>query len=239
MDLGLKGKVALVVGGAGLVGSAVARALHAEGASVVLAGRTAATLEEQAAAIGDDVTTQVLDSTDDASVTAGVAAVVERHDRVDVLVNCAAPSARTLDPERQADPEQVTWAFETKAMGYLRCANAVLPAMVEAGWGRVVHVSGQNAYLTTNITGAVRNGAVGILGKALADQVAGSGVTVNVVHPGIVTPDAVAEVEVGAGGQSRPEQVAAVVTFLCSQAAAAVSGESVSVGHRVRGVSAY
>ena len=239
MELGLEGKVALVVGGAGLVGGAVARALHDEGATVVLAGRTAATLEEQAGAIGDDVTTQVLDSTDDASVTAGVAAVVGRHGRVDVLVNCAAPSARTLDPDKQADPEQVTWAFQTKAMGYLRCANAVLPAMVEAGWGRVVHVSGQNAYLTTNITGAVRNGAVGILGKALADQVAGSGVTVNVVHPGIVAPDAVAEVEVGAGGQSTPEQVAAVVTFLCSQAAGAVSGESVSVGHRVRGVSAY
>lgn len=63
-------------------------------------------------------------------------------------------------------------------MGYLRTCNAVLPHMVAAGFGRVVNVSGQNAYLTASITGSVRNAAVVIASKALADSVAGTGVTV-------------------------------------------------------------
>ena len=239
MDLGLSAVVALVVGGGGLIGSAVGRALHAEGATVVLGGRTQQTLSAAAEAIGADVQTVVLDSGDDDSVRRAVEGVVARHGSVGVLVNTAAPSARTLDPARNSDPEQVTQAFEAKAMGYLRCANAVLPGMREAGFGRVINISGQNAFLTASVTGAVRNGAVAILSKALADECAGSGVTVNVVHPGIVRPDAATEVEAGAPGESTPAQVAAVVVFLASRAAGAVSGESVAVGHRVRGVSAY
>lgn len=239
MDLGLNAVVTLVVGGGGLIGTAVGRALHAEGATVVLGGRTQETLTAAAEAIGGDVDTVVLDSGDDDSVRRAVADIVARHGTIDVLVNTAAPSARTLDPERNSDPEQVTQAFEAKAMGYLRCANAVLPAMRQAGFGRVVNVSGQNAFLTASITGAVRNGAVAILSKALADDAAGTGVTVNVVHPGIVRADASVEVERGSAGESTPEQVAAVVVFLASRAAGSVSGESVAVGHRVRGVSAY
>lgn len=206
---------------------------------VVLGGRTQETLSAAAGAIGDGVATVVVDSGDDDSVRRAVDEVVARHGSLGVLVNTAAPSARTLDPARNSDPQQVTEAFEAKAMGYLRCANAVLPQMREAGFGRVVNISGQNAFLTASVTGAVRNGAVGILSKALADDVAGSGVTVNVVHPGIVKDDAATEVERGSAGESTPEQVAAVVVFLASRAAGAVSGESVAVGHRVRGVSAY
>ena len=239
MDLGLNAVVTLVVGGGGLIGTAVGRALHAEGATVVLGGRTQETLTAAAEAIGGDVDTVVLDSGDDDSVRRAVADIVARHGTIGVLVNTAAPSARTLDPERNSDPEQVTQAFAAKAMGYLRCANAVLPAMRQAGFGRVVNVSGQNAFLTASITGAVRNGAVAILSKALADDAAGTGVTVNVVHPGIVRADASVEVERGSAGESTPEQVAAVVVFLASRAAGSVSGESVAVGHRVRGVSAY
>ena len=239
MDLGLDAVVTLVVGGGGLIGTAVGRALQAEGATVVLGGRTQETLTAAAEAIGGDVGTVVLDSSDEDSVRRAVADVVARYGTIEVLINTAAPSAQTLDPERNSDPEQVTRAFEAKAMGYLRCANAVLPAMRRAGFGRVVNVSGQNAFLTASITGAVRNGAVTILSKALADDAAGTGVTVNVVHPGIVRADASVEVERGSAGESTPEQVAAVVVFLASRPAGSVSGESVAVGHRVRGVSAY
>ena len=165
--------------------------------------------------------------------------VAARYGSIGVLVNTAAPSARTLGPARNADPEQVARAFEAKAMGYLRCCNAVLPTMVAAGFGRVVNVSGQNAYLTGSLTGSVRNAAVIIASKALADSVAGTGVTVNVVNPGVVTPEPATEVAAGAPGESSPEQVAALVTFLASRSAGAISGESISVGHRVRGVSAF
>lgn len=239
MDLGLHGVVALVVGGSGLIGEAVGRALHAEGATVVLASRSADRLAEVAASIDPAVGVVTIDTLSITSVEAAVAQVVAEHGSIGVLVNTAAPSARTLDPARDNDPEQVTQAFKAKAMGYLRCCNAVLPQMVAAGFGRVVNVSGQNAYLTGSITGSVRNAAVIVASKALADSVAGTGVTVNVVNPGVVTTDPAAEVAAGAPGESSPEQVAALVTFLTSRAAGAVSGESISVGHRVRGVSAF
>ena len=205
----------------------------------MLASRSADRLAEVAASIDPAVGVVTIDTLSTESVEAAVAQVVAEHGSIEVLVNTAAPSARTLDPERNSDPKQVTKAFEAKAMGYLRCCNAVLPHMVAAGFGRVINVSGQNAYLTGSITGSVRNAAVIIASKALADSVAGTGVTVNVVNPGVVTPEPAVEVTAGAPGESSPEQVAAVVTFLASRVSSAVSGESISVGHRVRGVSAF
>ncbi len=239
MDLGLDGVVALVVGGSGLIGEAVGRALHAEGATVILGARTLDRLRQVAASIDPSVGVQAVDTRSQASVDRAVAEVVARHGAIGVLVNTAAPSAQTLDPQRNSDPEQVAEAFEAKAMGDLRCANAVLPHMTAAGFGRVVNVSGQNAYLTGSITGSVRNASVIVLSKGLADAVAGSGVTVYTVNPGVVTPEPESEVAAGVPGQSSPRQVVALVTFLASRPAGAVSGESVSVGHRVRGVSAF
>lgn len=239
MDLGLQGQVALVVGGSGLIGRAVGRVLHAEGAQVVLGSRSSDRLTEAAQAIDPSVGTVIIDTADQSVVDRAVAQVTERYGSIDILINTAAPSARTLDPERNSDPAQVAAAFEAKAMGYLRCINAVLPGMQTAGIGRIVNVSGQNAYLTGTITGSVRNAAVIVLSKNVADAVAGTGVTVNVVNPGIVTADPARTVAQGAAGESSPEQVAALVTFLASRLASATSGESISVGHRVRGSAAF
>ena len=171
MDLGLRGRVALVVGGTGLIGRAVVEQLRSEGATVVAAARH----------IDDGIT---LDAQDSASVTAALEQVVEEHGRLDALVVAAAPSAQTLDASRHADPDQVLTAIDAKAMAFLRLANAALPIMVRAGYGRIVGVSGQNAFLTGNVTGSVRNAALIIAAKNLADGVAGSGVTVNTVSPG-------------------------------------------------------
>jgi NAD(P)-dependent dehydrogenase (short-subunit alcohol dehydrogenase family) len=97
-------------------------------------------------------------------------------------------------------------------------------------------VSGQNAFLTGNITGSVRNATLIIAAKNLADSVAGSGVTVNTVSPGTVSASPTSDVELGSGGESSPEQIADLVAFLVSPRAGAVSGESIAIGHRVRGV---
>ncbi|WP_022905088.1 SDR family NAD(P)-dependent oxidoreductase [Curtobacterium sp. B8] len=224
MDLQLSDRVALVVGGKGYIGRAVVDRLRAEGATVVVASRSA----------GDDEDGVVIDTASQESVDAGVATVVERHGRIDVLVVTAAPSARTLDPARKSDPEQVAAAIDGKALGFLRVANAVVPHQREAGFGRVVVVSGQNAYISGNITASLRNTAANVIAKNLADELAGTGVSVNVVNPGTVTDEPAAQVQHGAGGESSPQQIADLVAFLSSPLSA-LSGESVSIAHRMLG----
>lgn len=222
MDLRLDGRTILVVGGHGLLGSAIVARLRAEGARAIPASRHAP----------DGI---VLDAASDESVAAGLARVHDEYGPLDGLVVSAAPSARTLDPARNSDPAQVLAAFDAKALTFLRLANAVLPAMVDAGDGRVVGISGQNAFQTGNITGSVRNAAVVIAAKNLADSVAGTGVTVNAVSPGIVTDQPSPDIERGRSGQCTPQDVADLVAYLVSPLGGAISGESIAVGHRVRG----
>lgn len=223
MDLQLSDNVILVVGGHGLLGSAVVQRLRAEGAIAVPASRNAP----------DGI---VMDAADDASVESAIARMYTDHGRLDGLVVAAAPSARTLDASRNSDPSQVLEAFNGKVLTFLRTANAAIPGMRAAGHGRIVGVSGQNAFVTGNIAGSVRNAALIIAAKNLADSLAGSGVTVNAVSPSIVADPPSDVVDLGKSGQSRPLDVANLITYLVSPLAGAISGESIAVGHRVRGV---
>jgi NAD(P)-dependent dehydrogenase (short-subunit alcohol dehydrogenase family) len=223
MDLQLKNRVALVVGGKGKVGSAVVHRLQAEGATVVIASRHAT--EEEGVA---------LDSTDQASVDAGIASVLKKHGRIDVLIVAAAPSADTLDPETKSDPHEVAAAIDGKALGFLRVANAVIPRQRENGFGRVVVVGGQNVYVTGSIVASTRNAVLSVIAKNLADDVAGSGVTVNVVNPGPIVDEPAGVVQKGANGESSPQQIADLIAFLSSPLSV-VSGESVSIAHRMLG----
>lgn len=223
MDLQLAERVVLVVGGTGLIGRSVVQRLEAEGAIVVSASRSG-------------TGGLAMDIRDGASVVEGVSTVLGEHGRLDGLVVAAAPSAQTLDPARNSDPAQVLEAVDAKALGFLRVANAALEAMSAAGYGRVVGVSGQNALLTGNVTGSVRNAALIIAAKNLADSVAGTGITVNTVSPGLVSEDPSAAVGMGEAGQARPSDIADLVAYLVSPLAAAISGESIAVGHRARGI---
>jgi NAD(P)-dependent dehydrogenase (short-subunit alcohol dehydrogenase family) len=225
MDLQLGKRVVLVVGGTGLIGSAVTKRIRDEGATVVVASRQG----------GEGI---VMDAQDDASVTAAIAQIVSEFGRLDAVVVSAAPSARTLDPARNGDPAQVAEAFDGKVLTFLRVANAVIPTMRAAGFGRIVGISGQNAFITGNITGSIRNAALIIAAKNLADDLAGTGVNVTTVNPGIVSETPATAVEPGKGGESSPTQIADLVTFLISPLAA-VSGESIAIGHRVRGVVSF
>ncbi len=222
MDLKLQERVVLVVGGHGLIGTAVVHRLREEGAVAIPASRHAP----------DGV---VMDAASDDSVAAGLSHVMTEYGRIDGLVVAAAPSAQTLDPNRNSDPDQVLDAVNGKALTFLRVANATLPFMKAAGFGRVVGVSGQNAFVTGNITGSIRNAALIIAAKNLADSAVGTGVTVNAVSPGIVTADPSRDVPIGAGGQASPDEIADLIAFLISPLSASISGESIAVGHRLRG----
>ncbi len=225
MDLQLRDRVVLVVGGTGLIGSAIARRARDEGATVVVASRGG----------GEGI---VMDARDDESVAAAVAHILDDFGRLDAVVVSAAPSARTLDPTRNGDPAQVADAFDAKALAFLRVANAVIPAMLDAGFGRIVGISGQNAFMTGNIAGSIRNAALIIAAKNLADGLADTGVTVTTVSPGIVSDTPAGTVEPGRPGESSPTQIADLVAFLISPISA-VSGESIAVGHRVRGAVSF
>lgn len=245
MELNLTGRHALITGGSGLLGSVIATKLASEGARVHIAGRDTARLETAAAAIeaasGIAVAWVQLDTTDDRSVTAAVESAEARFGPIDVLVNCAAPPAHTVSTTDD-EPTRVITAFQIKAVGYLRCARAVSASMQERGWGRIINVSGQNAYLTGSVAGSVRNVAVAAISKNLADELAGTGVTVNVVHPAFVGPAGNPELQtatLGVPGSTTPEEVAALTAFLASPLASSISGESIAIGQRALGSIAY
>jgi NAD(P)-dependent dehydrogenase (short-subunit alcohol dehydrogenase family) len=267
MDLGLKGTRAIVTGGSGGIGLAVARGLVAEGARVTLVARDESKLEAAAADIrssspGAEVMVAPADTTDDTSVRAMVDHVATSWSGVDVLVNAAARPASFVarGALTELTDAQVTDEFDTKVMGYLRCARAVAPHMTAQGWGRIVNISGLNARRTGSIPGTIRNVAVAALTANLADELGSHGVGVTVVHPGPVeterTPRLVADMaaatgrteeqvraDLGAASSLRriitAEEVADVVVFLCSPRASSITGDAVSVAGGNRGVVHY
>src|SRR5580692_12395303 len=257
MDLQLAGRRALVTGGSRGIGKAAAAALLAEGADVAIAARDPARLAEAAAELGAAARRAVpalrADTGDDASVRELVAAAQGRLGGVDILVNCAARPAGQAPP--LSLPEITGDAFwsdvNVKVMGYLRCAQAVAPGMVEAGWGRIISVSGLAALSTGSIIGSIRNVAVSAMTKNLADELGPSGINVNAVHPGLTrteaTPGVVAAQAAAAGVEPAEierrmagrnltrtlidaSQVAAVIVFLASPLSVSINGESIPCG---------
>jgi NAD(P)-dependent dehydrogenase (short-subunit alcohol dehydrogenase family) len=256
MDLELTGRRAVVTGGSRGIGLAVGRALAAEGVDVALVARTEDVLERAAADVargsGRTVIGVPADTGDDASVATMVGLVVAQLGGVDILVNAAATPA-TGAPFTDDDLED---EVNVKVRGYLRCARAVAPLMVESGWGRIVNIAGLAARQTGNLVGTVRNVAVAALTKNLADELGPRGVNVSVVHPGMTrterTPQAMAamaqsrgvtveELEraldgaVSLGRIVTAEEVAAVVTFLASPKSVAINGDPVVVSGGARG----
>ena len=252
MDLLLSGSRAVVTGASRGIGLAVAIGLAAEGARVALVGRDLATLTAAAEQVGNGALPVVADTTDDAAVLAMVERVVAELGGVDVLVNAAAKPAGGPAPGlADTTEEEMREQFETKVLGYLRCARAVAPHMTAQGSGRIVNISGLNARTATSIVGSIRNVAVAALTKNLADELGRSGVGVTVVHPGLTiterspamfaalaeregTTAAEVEARFGAGTSIgrlvTAQEVADVVVFLCSPRSVAITGDAVAAG---------
>ncbi len=246
MDLGLRDKACIVTGATRGIGLATARMLHDEGARVLLVARDAGELERVAAGLGGEfLAADVTDPGDDEQI---VATCAERLGAVDVLVNNAGTSfVRSLEELTDEDWQR---QWELHVMGPMRLMRAAGPLMAAAGGGRIVNVcssAGKRPSLT-NPAYAVTKAAQLSLSRVFADRYAADGVLVNAVAPGAVTSPlwtadgGLADQAAAAKGISReealaaqaakiplgrlaePEEVAAVVVFLCSARASTVTG---------------
>ena len=248
----LAGQHAVVTGGNRGLGAAVARELARRGASLTLLGRDEAALDEVRTTLeqsGADVAAVRCDVTDAGQVQRAFAAARKR--RVpSILVNNAgqAHGGYFLD----TPPEVWERVFDVNVAGAVACIRQVLPAMLEAGAGRIVNVAsmaGLKAFRKTAAYTASKHALVGLT-RALALEVGRKGITVNAVCPGYAATDMAALAErniMGAIGASaeearrlilrdnprgrliEPDEVAAVVGWICSPGAQAINGQAIPV----------
>src|SRR2546427_10550839 len=191
MDLGLRGKHAIVTGGSLGIGKAIARELAREGADVAIVARTKeqleATARELAAETGRRVIPLAADVTSRAQVDAMVAQAAAQLGGLHILVNSGSPpggSATATGPIETVVDEDLIHDFNVKYMGALRCARAIIPYLKEQGWGRIINISGTNARTAGNLSGGARNTSLVHFTNTLAGQLGRFGITVNCIHPG-------------------------------------------------------
>ncbi|HWI27903.1 MAG TPA: SDR family oxidoreductase [Stellaceae bacterium] len=190
----LQGKVAWITGAGSGIGSAGALELAEAGASIVLSGRRTAQLEEVAAAIksaGGQAETLPLDVADREAVARAGAAILERHGRVDVLVNSAGINLPTRF-WKTLTPESFQQIVGVNLNGALYCIHAVLPAMRAQKDGLVINVSSWAGRFETYMTGPAYNAskhAMAALTMSLNDEECVNGIRACVVYPGeVATP---------------------------------------------------
>jgi NAD(P)-dependent dehydrogenase (short-subunit alcohol dehydrogenase family) len=237
------GRVAVVTGGAGGIGLAAATAFATRGASVVLVDRDEERLEEACAGIAGNVLAVTADVSVEGDVRRCVEAAVERHGQIDVLFNNAGIEGRNT-PLAECPVELFDDVMAVNVRGIFLGLRHVLPVMLAAGRGAIVNTASMASFVAHPGRGPYSASKHAILGltKAAAAEVAARGVRVNAICPGAVDtslsrriaadvdrarPDeAFARVlpKIPAGRYATPEEIAAVVCFLASDAASYVNG---------------
>lgn len=244
----LTGKHALVTGGSRGIGAAIARALITYGASVTITGRDEQRLAHVAKDL--DATFFVSDVTDQDAVARVFGRATKSAGRVDILVNNAGQAASM--PFVKTDAELLSRMLAVNLYGTFYFTQSALPAMLAAGWGRIVNVAstaGLVGYAYVSAYCAAKHAVVGLT-RALAAEVATKGVTVNAVCPGYTdtdmmhesvekiiaktgkTKEAVVTELISRNPQKRvilPEEAANAVVWLCLPGSKSINGQAIAV----------
>lgn len=254
MDLGLKGRVAIVAASSQGLGKAVAVGLAGEGATVAMCARNRAAIDSAAAEVrsagGGEVFPYQADVTCEEQVHAFVEAVRARFGRIDICVaNAGGPPSKTFE---QSSVEDWRGAVDLNLMSTLYLARETLPVMKERRWGRFIAITSITVKQPVGnlvLSNAVRAGVVGLV-KSLSNEFAPYNVLVNNICPGytltarlkdlsgrIAASEGIAEedvvgrwsAEIPLGRLAKPEEFAAAVVFLASERASYITGVSLPV----------
>lgn len=249
MDLGMKGKAALVTGGSKGIGYACAEALLAEGARVAIVSRSQDNLNRALERLPGVVGHAADVSVEHAAVEV-LEAIEARVGPLDILVNSAGAARRT--PADELSPGAYRAAMDAKYFSYINMIDPVVKKMAERGAGVIINVIGNGGKVASpiHIAGGAANAALMLVTAGLANAYASRGVRVVAVNPGLTSTDRVAEgmvadarlqgissdealqkllEKVPLGRLADPEEVAAMVAFLASAKASYVTGVSVSM----------
>ena len=248
MDLGIRGKRALVCASSKGLGLGCARALAEAGVDLIMNARGADALHASADAVRADFGVDVQTIAVDVTTQDGQAAVIEMAQGVDILVNNAGGPPPGLWTDWDRDDFLV--ALEANMLTPIAYMKALLPGMMEKGWGRVVNITSQSVKAPIAVLGLSNSARAGLTGyvAGTARQVAPSGVTINNLLPGVHDTDRIAalcetvaaqenmtvdevraaratEIPLGRFGTS--EEFGATCAFLCSQHAGFIVGQNI------------
>jgi 3-oxoacyl-[acyl-carrier protein] reductase len=235
----LTGKTALVTGASGAIGSAIARALHTQGAVVGLSGTRKDALDRLAAALGDRVHVLPCDLSDKAAVEALVPSAEEKMEKLDVLVANAGVNRDNLFVQlRDEDWDQV---IAVNLTATFRLARAAVSRMMRRRWGRIIAISSVVGFTGNPGQGNYTASKAGIVGmiKSVAAEYARRNVTANCIAPGLIASamtDKLNEKQreailsrIPAAKLGTPEDVGAAAVFLASNEAAYINGQTIHV----------
>lgn len=229
MDLGVRGRVAVVTAASKGLGLATARALAAEGAKVVISSRSSDHLDDAVSQIDGEVLPVVGDMNDPDTPARIVDAAVAAHGRVDIAVanNGGPPPARGVD----VTDEQILDAVNANQLASIRLVRAVVPGMRERGWGRICCITsaGIKAPIPFLPLSNIARTGLWAWAKTTADELFDDGITLNLACPGMHATDRVKGLSATDGPMGDPDDFGAVVAFLCSEPARFMTGTAVMV----------